>query len=126
MQYGNLFLVGDAAHIVPPTGAKGLNLAAGDVATLLKVLRRVYEQGDKECINQYSEIALRRVWNAERFSWWMTSMLHEFGDEGNDSAMDPQMRDRFMTSEVNYFLGSENGRRVIAEQYVGLPYEDLA
>jgi len=125
MQYGNLFLVGDAAHIVPPTGAKGLNLAAGDVATLLKIFRRVYEEGDKACTEQYSEIALRRVWNAERFSWWLTSLLHEFGDEAGDSAMDPQMRDRFMTSEVNYFLQSEAGRKVIAEQYVGLPYEDL-
>jgi len=125
MQYGNLFLVGDAAHIVPPTGAKGLNLAAGDVATLLKIFRRVYEQGDKSCTEQYSEIALRRVWNAERYSWWLTSLLHEFGDEAGDSAMDPQMRDRFMTSEVNYFLQSEAGRKVIAEQYVGLPYEDL-
>jgi len=125
MQYGKLFLVGDAAHIVPPTGAKGLNLAAGDVATLVKIFRRVYEEGDKACTEQYSEIALRRVWNAERYSWWLTSLLHDFGDEKGDSVMDPQMRDRFMTSELNYFLQSEAGRQVIAEQYVGLPYEDL-
>jgi len=126
MQYGNLFLVGDAAHIVPPTGAKGLNLAAGDVATLVKIFRRVYEQGDKQCTEQYSEIALRRVWNAERYSWWLTSLLHDFGDEKGDTAMDPEMRDRFMTSELNYFLASKAGQQVIADQYVGLPYEELA
>ncbi len=126
MQYGNLFLVGDAAHIVPPTGAKGLNLAASDVATLFKIMTRVYKEGDKECISQYSDIALRRVWNGERFSWWMTSMMHDFGDDlsgGNN--MEPLMYKRFMESELNYYLGSENGRKVIAEQYVGLPYEDL-
>ncbi len=125
MQYGNLFLVGDAAHIVPPTGAKGLNLAASDVATLYKILTRVYETGDRSCIDQYSEIALRRVWHGERFSWWMTNMLHNFGDEMSVEGMDDQMRERFMTSELDYYLGSENGRKAIAEQYVGLPYEDL-
>jgi p-hydroxybenzoate 3-monooxygenase len=126
MQYGNLFLVGDAAHIVPPTGAKGLNLAASDVATLCKIMVRVYKEGDKSCITQYSDIALRRVWNGERFSWWMTSMMHDFGDDlsgGNN--MEPLMYKRFMESELNYYLGSDNGRKVIAEQYVGLPYEDL-
>jgi p-hydroxybenzoate 3-monooxygenase len=124
MQYGNLFLVGDAAHIVPPTGAKGLNLAASDVATLYKILTRVYRDGDKDCISQYSEIALRRVWNGERFSWWMTNMMHDFGDEVAGPGMDPLMQKRFMESELNYYLSSENGRKVIAEQYVGLPYED--
>jgi p-hydroxybenzoate 3-monooxygenase len=125
MQYGNLFLVGDAAHIVPPTGAKGLNLAASDVATLYKILQRVYKDGDKSCIEQYSEIALRRVWNGERFSWWMTNMMHDFGDEFSGSGMTPLMQKRFMQSELGYYLNSENGRKVIAEQYVGLPYEDL-
>lgn len=125
MQYGNLFLVGDAAHIVPPTGAKGLNLAASDVATLYKILQRVYKEGDKSCIEQYSEIALRRVWNGERFSWWMTNMMHDFGDEFSGSGMTPLMQKRFMQSELGYYLNSENGRKVIAEQYVGLPYEDL-
>lgn len=124
MQYGNLFLVGDAAHIVPPTGAKGLNLAASDVATLYKIMTRVYKDGDRECINQYSEIALRRVWHGERFSWWMSNMLHDFGDE-NVSGMDETTFDRFMSSEQDYYLRYEEGRRVIANQYVGLPYEDL-
>lgn len=125
MQYGNLFLVGDAAHIVPPTGAKGLNLAASDVATLYKIMCRVYQSGDKECINQYSEIALRRVWNGERFSWWMSNMLHSYSDVG-EGDMSGQTYSRFMTSELGYYLSSEAGRKVMAEQYVGLPYEELA
>ena len=124
MQYGRLFLVGDAAHIVPPTGAKGLNLAASDVSTLYKILTRVYNEGDVDCINQYSEIALRRVWNGERFSWWMSNMLHNF-EEGDVGGMEGSTFQRFMTSELAYYLGSENGRKVMAEQYVGLPYEDL-
>lgn len=125
MQYGRLFLVGDAAHIVPPTGAKGLNLAASDVATLYKILTRVYKENDPECITQYSDIALRRVWNGERFSWWMSNMLHNFGQmESGD--MDAATFKRFMDSELDYYLSSENGRRVIAEQYVGLPYEELS
>ena len=125
MQYGRLFLVGDAAHIVPPTGAKGLNLAASDVATLYKIMTRVYQENDPECITQYSAIALRRVWNGERFSWWMSNMLHNFGQmETGD--MDAATFKRFMDSELDYYLNSENGRRVIAEQYVGLPYEELA
>ena len=124
MQYGNLFLVGDAAHIVPPTGAKGLNLAASDVATLFKVLRRVYETGNRDCIDQYSRIALRRVWHGERFSWWMTSMLHDFGDLSFGD-MSGATYARFMDSELDYYLNSESGQRVIAEQYVGLPYEEL-
>jgi len=125
MQYGSLFLVGDAAHIVPPTGAKGLNLAASDVATLYKIITRVYKQEDKACIHQYSEIALRRVWNGERFSWWMSNMLHNFG-ETNGEGLDGDTFMRFMESELNYYLSSEYGRGIIAEQYVGLPYEDLA
>ncbi len=81
LQYGNLFLVGDAGHIVPPTGAKGLNLAASDVYTLYKIMCRVYQDQDRDCINRYSEIALRRVWHGERFSWWMSNMLHDFGKQ---------------------------------------------
>ena len=125
MQYGRLFLVGDAAHIVPPTGAKGLNLAASDVATLHKVLTRVYASGDTTCIREYSRIALRRVWNGERFSWWMSNMLHNF-DGASVGGMDSETFRRFMDSELAYYLASESGRRVIAEQYVGLPYEELA
>ena len=124
MQYGNLFLVGDAAHIVPPTGAKGLNLAASDVATLYKILMRVYLHKDKSCIDQYSGIALRRVWHGERFSWWMSNMLHDFGD-AKVNELEGNMFKRFMVSERGYFLGTEEGRKVIANQYVGLPYEEL-
>lgn len=125
MQYGRLFLVGDAAHIVPPTGAKGLNLAASDVAVLYEIFKRVYQQGDTDCTSQYSAIALRRVWNGERFSWWMSNMLHNYEDD-KASDMDAITFSRFMDSELNYYLNSENGRKVIAEQYVGLPYEELA
>lgn len=124
MQYGKLFLVGDAAHIVPPTGAKGLNLAASDVHTLNKVMQRVYWHGDTHCINQYSEIALRRVWHGERFSWWMTNMLHHFGDMNSQNMVGATF-ERFMDSELSYYLASETGQKIIAEQYVGLPYEGL-
>jgi len=125
MQYGNLFLVGDAAHIVPPTGAKGLNLAASDVATLVKIMKRVYQDDDRSCIEQYSKIALRRVWHGERFSWWMSNMLHDFGD-AKVSDMEVETFNRFMASELDYFTHYEEGRRVVANQYVGLPYEELS
>lgn len=119
LQYGNLFLVGDAGHIVPPTGAKGLNLAASDVSTLYKIMTRVYKQGDKKCIEQYSPIALRRIWHGVRFSWWLTDLLHNFGDDKDF------YEQRMESSELEFFLNSEAGRKVIAEQYVGLPFEDL-
>lgn len=119
LQYGKLFLVGDAGHIVPPTGAKGLNLAASDVSTLYKIMTRVYKEGDTACIEQYSPIALRRIWNGVRFSWWLTDLLHDFGDTKEE--FDKKME----TSEIDYFLKSEAGKKVIAEQYVGLPFEDL-
>ncbi len=118
MQYGRLFLLGDAAHIVPPTGAKGLNLAASDVSTLFRILLKVYGEGRVELLERYSAICLRRVWKAERFSWWMTSMLHQF----------PQADDftqRIAESELDYFMNSEAGRTTIAENYVGLPYEAI-
>jgi p-hydroxybenzoate 3-monooxygenase len=117
MQYGRLFLVGDAAHIVPPTGAKGLNLAASDVYTLYHVLRKRYREGRTDLIGKYSEICLRRIWKAERFSWWMTSILHKFSD-------DP-FSQRIQEAELAYFTGSEAGRTSIAENYVGLPYEPV-
>src|SRR5690606_40775731 len=123
MQYGRLFLVGDAAHIVPPTGAKGLNLAASDVATLYKILVRVEGGESEELLQRYSEVALRRVWHGERFSWWMSNMLHDFGD-AKTTDMDPLTFKRFMQSELDFFLSNESGRRVIAQQYVGLPYEE--
>ena len=119
LQYGNLFLVGDAGHIVPPTGAKGLNLAASDVATLYKILTKVYKESDKKYISQYSEIALRRVWNGVRFSLWMSDMLHNFDETKNS------FDTKISQSEIEYFLNSKNGQQVIAQQYVGLPYEDL-
>ncbi|MCU1749654.1 4-hydroxybenzoate 3-monooxygenase [Pseudomonas sp. 6D_7.1_Bac1] len=118
MQYGRMFLVGDAAHIVPPTGAKGLNLAASDVSTLFNILLKVYRDGRTELLEKYSEICLRRVWKAERFSWWMTSMLHTFDD--NDA-----FSQRISESELEYFVDSEAGRKTIAENYVGLPYEAI-
>ncbi len=118
MQYGRLFLLGDAAHIVPPTGAKGLNLAASDVSTLYRILLKVYGEGRTDLLEKYSEICLRRVWKAERFSWWMTSMLHRFPDTDAFSQ-------RMQQTELDYFVGSEAGRKTIAENYVGLPYEAI-
>ncbi|ALI06230.1 MULTISPECIES: 4-hydroxybenzoate 3-monooxygenase [Pseudomonas] len=117
MQYGRMFLVGDAAHIVPPTGAKGLNLAASDVSTLFNILLKVYRDGRVDLLEQYSAICLRRVWKAERFSWWMTSMLHRFDDDA--------FNQRISEAELEYFLDSEAGRKTIAENYVGLPYEAI-
>ncbi|MDC3740926.1 4-hydroxybenzoate 3-monooxygenase [Pseudomonas syringae pv. syringae] len=116
MQYGRLFLLGDAAHIVPPTGAKGLNLAASDVCTLYRILLKVYQEGRTDLLEKYSQICLRRVWKAERFSWWMTSVLHNFPDTDAFSQ-------RIQQTELDYYVGSEAGRRTIAENYVGLPYE---
>jgi p-hydroxybenzoate 3-monooxygenase len=118
MQYGHLFLLGDAAHIVPPTGAKGLNLAASDVNTLFRILLKVYREGRVELLERYSAICLRRVWKAERFSWWMTSMLHQFPQADGFSQ-------RIAESELDYFINSEAGRTTIAENYVGLPYEAI-
>ncbi|MEH6517349.1 MAG: 4-hydroxybenzoate 3-monooxygenase [Halioglobus sp.] len=124
MQYGKLFLVGDAAHIVPPTGAKGLNLAASDVATLYRIMTRVYKENDTDCISRYSEVALKRVWHGERFSWWMSNILHNFGEEVA-TGMESKTFSRFMDSERDYYLNTEEGRKVIAKQYVGLPYEEV-
>jgi len=116
MQYGRLFLVGDAAHIVPPTGAKGLNLASSDVNYLYRIMLKVFKENRPEATEQYSTLCLRRIWNAERFSLWMTSMLHNLGDE---------FERRIMASQLDYFTGTEEGLKVIAEQYVGLPYEEV-
>lgn len=124
LQYGRLFLVGDAGHIVPPTGAKGLNLAASDVATLYRILRRVYQHNDKSSVERYSATALRRVWHGERFSWWMSNMLHKYGGE-SINGMDSRTFERFMESELDYYLNHEEGLKVIANQYVGLPYEEV-
>lgn len=117
MQFGRLFLAGDAAHIVPPTGAKGLNLAASDVNYLYRLLRKACESGDPRVLEQYSALCLRRIWKAERFSWWMTSMLHRLSD-------DP-FEQRIRRAELDYFTGSRAGLTTIAENYVGLPYETV-
>jgi p-hydroxybenzoate 3-monooxygenase len=117
MKFGRMFLVGDAAHIVPPTGAKGLNLAASDVSTLYRLLRKAYHEGRAELLEKYSEICLRRIWKAERFSWWMTSAMHKFGDD--------TFTQRIQQAELEYYTNSEAGLATIAENYVGLPYEPI-
>ena len=117
MKFGQLFLVGDAAHIVPPTGAKGLNLASSDVYTLYHALRKTYKEGRRDLLEKYSEICLRRIWKAERFSWWMTSILHKFDDNAFNA--------RMQQAELDYYTSSQAGRTTIAENYVGLPYEAL-
>ena len=116
MQYGKLFLAGDAAHIVPPTGAKGLNLAAADVMVLSKALKEFYASGRRDSLDGYSAKALRRVWKAQRFSWWMTSMLHLFD---TDNAFDR----RRQLAELDYVTGSHAAQQTLAENYVGLPME---
>lgn len=117
MQHGRLFLVGDAAHIVPPTGAKGLNLAASDVYTLYNLICKAYLDDQPEMLSRYSEICLRRIWKAERFSWWMTSVLHRFDH-------DP-FSERIQQAEAAYCVSTVAARTSIAENYVGLPYERI-
>ncbi|GJD52385.1 p-hydroxybenzoate hydroxylase [Methylobacterium crusticola] len=114
MRVGRLFLAGDAAHIVPPTGAKGMNLAVSDVAMLADALRRHYGDRDDSGLDGYSARALARVWKAERFSWWFTGLTHRFPD------MDPFAR-RMQVAELAYIRGSQAAQTVIAENYVGLP-----
>jgi p-hydroxybenzoate 3-monooxygenase len=116
MQYGNLFLAGDSAHIVPPTGAKGLNLAVADVQVLARALTRFYATGSRYLLNNYSHTCLRRVWKVQRFSWWMTSMLHRFPDEN------PFDRRRQL-AELDYVTSSRAAAKTLAENYVGLPME---
>jgi p-hydroxybenzoate 3-monooxygenase len=118
MQYGRLFLVGDAAHIVPPTGAKGLNLAASDVNYLYRILVKVYREKRDDLLLNYSRLCLDRIWKAERFSWSMTSMLHRLSDN--------QFDHRIQIAELDYFTSSDEGLRTIARNYVGLPYQDVA
>lgn len=116
MRFGKLFLAGDAAHIVPPTGAKGLNLAASDIAYLSSAIIEYYVEGSEQGIDEYSEKCLKRVWKAERFSWWMTHLLHRFETE---SEFDHKIKQ----AELSYVLGSIAGKTTLAENYVGLPYE---
>lgn len=118
MRFGTLFLAGDAAHIVPPTGAKGLNLAASDVYYLSRALIAFYAEKRTDLLDRYSTVALRRAWKAIRFSWWFTSLLHKFDE-------DP-LNYRLQMAELAYLAESEAGRKTIAENYVGLPFELFA
>ena len=115
MRWGRLFLCGDAAHIVPPTGAKGLNTAASDVHYLYNGLRQFYETGDAAGIDGYSELALARVWKAERFSWWFSSLMHRYPEQ---SAFDFKMQ----LAEIEFLRSNRAAQQAMAENYVGLPY----
>ncbi len=115
MQSGRLFLAGDASHIVPPTGAKGLNLAISDVHYLQRALVAWYKTGAADLLERYSETALARVWKAERFSWWMTGLLHRLHDE---TSFEAQMQ----IAELDYIASSRAAQTALAENYVGLPY----
>ena len=116
MRYGALFLAGDAAHIVPPTGAKGLNLAVADVRVLARALTQAYQQGRTEYLERYSEICLKRVWKVERFSWYMSQLLHQFPDA-------TPFERKMQVAEFEYLTQSESACRSIAENYVGLPLQ---
>ena len=113
MQYGRLYLAGDAAHIVPPTGAKGLNLAVNDVRILAQALTRWYRDGDDSLLRGYSDACLRRVWRVQHFSWWMTSMLHRLGDADDFEA-------QLQIAQLEYVCSSEAAATTLAENYVGL------
>jgi p-hydroxybenzoate 3-monooxygenase len=117
MQYGKLFLLGDAAHIVPPTGAKGLNLAVADVRVLTRALADFYKKGSHGRLERYSEVCSRRVWNVQRFSWWMTSMLHRFPNEDSFSH-------KLHLAELDYLTTSKAAALALAENYVGLPFDE--
>jgi len=116
MQYGRLFLAGDAAHIVPPTGAKGLNLAVADVRHLARALALFYRSHQTDLLEAYTQTCLRRVWRAEHFSWWMTSMLHRF-------PTDDAFGQRLQQSQLDYTVRSPDAAASLAENYVGLPFD---
>lgn len=118
MRYGNLFLAGDAAHIVPPTGAKGMNLAVADVRFLARGLTQHYRDGSDGLLDRYSEVCLARVWKASRFSWWMTSMLHAFPGED-------EFQHRLQVAELDYVTSSRAASISLAENYVGLPMDEM-
>lgn len=115
MSHGRMFLAGDAAHIVPPTGAKGLNLAASDVYYLSRALIEQYKTGDESRLRDYSKTALSRVWKAERFSWSMTMLMHKFPDQGEFGA-------KMQQAELDYLTSSSAAMTAMAENYVGLPF----
>ncbi|MDO8374190.1 MAG: 4-hydroxybenzoate 3-monooxygenase, partial [Polaromonas sp.] len=116
MRFGSMFLAGDAAHIVPPTGAKGLNLAATDVKYLSSALIEFYADKTEAGIDTYSERCLKRIWRAERFSWWFTSLMHHFPENG-------PIGQKLQDAELDYIVHSETGARSVAENYVGLPLD---
>lgn len=116
LRCGRLFLVGDAGHIVPPTGAKGLNLAVSDTAMLASALTAFYADGETRGLDRYSATALERIWNAERFSWWFTMATHRLSDDPFDR--------RMQVADLDYFTGTEAGRASLAENYAGLPIHD--
>lgn len=116
LRHGSLFLAGDACHIVPPTGAKGLNLAMADIRILYRAMVEHYKSGNSDLLATYSDTCLRRIWNAQRFSWWMTSLLHLFPDAT------PYER-RLQLSELNYVTTSKAAATALAENYVGLPFD---
>ncbi len=116
MQYGRLFLAGDAAHIVPPTGAKGMNLAFADVRVLARALAAYYATGRDDLLERYSETCLRRVWKVQRFSWWMTALLHRFAEQS-------AYEQRVQLAELDYVTSSRAASQSLAENYVGLPLE---
>lgn len=115
MRWGKLFLCGDAAHIVPPTGAKGLNTAASDIYYLYHAMVQFYHDGEEEGLDRYSEKALARIWKAERFSWWMSNLLHLYPEQGE---FDRKMQ----RAELEFLESNESAQRVMAENYVGLPF----
>ncbi|MDF1855957.1 4-hydroxybenzoate 3-monooxygenase [Pseudooceanicola sp.] len=115
MRWGRLFLCGDAAHIVPPTGAKGLNTAASDIHYLFQGLKAQYHDTEAEGLDLYSERALLRIWKAERFSWWMTNLLHRFPDQ-------PEFDLKMQQAEINFLRDNDAAQKVMAENYVGLPF----
>jgi p-hydroxybenzoate 3-monooxygenase len=115
MRWGRLFLCGDAAHIVPPTGAKGLNTAASDVHYLYNGLLQFFEKGEQEGIESYSERALARVWKAERFSWWMTNLLHRYPEQSEFDL-------KIQRADLEFLQDNEDAQKVLAQNYVGLPY----
>ena len=119
LRFGRLLLAGDAAHIVPPTGAKGLNLAASDIHYLSEALIAACQDGMTELLDSYSQRCLGRVWKAERFSWWMTSLLHRFPDDGHGGG---PFGAKIQQAELDYIAGSEAASTALAENYVGLPY----
>jgi p-hydroxybenzoate 3-monooxygenase len=115
MRYGNLFLAGDAAHIVPPTGARGLNTAGSDIHYLYQGFVDHYKKGDSTGLDNYSEKALARVWKAQRFSWWLTTLLHTFPDS-------IEYDQRLQEVEMAYLFSSDAAQSSLAENYVGLPF----